>query len=103
MADAAAHVETVSDDEQDEDNDDSSFDQIISKKRKASGAAAHKCLKRTEGKRVRLTNEQKAEISVYAAHNVQLYREDIISWAVKKYDLVSSPAPALISNLRKPE
>jgi hypothetical protein len=78
MADAAAHVETVSDDEQDEDNDDSSFGQIISKKRKACGAAAHKCLKRTEGKRVRLTNEQKAEISVYAAHNVQLSREDYV-------------------------
>ncbi len=34
---------------------------------------------------------------------MQLSREDIISWAVKKYNLESSPAPALISNLRKPD
>ena len=103
MADEASLL-TVSDDEPcDEDVESSAVDPTISKKRKSTGAAAHRCLKRVEGKRVRLTNEQKAEIAVYADANAQLSREDIISWAVKKYDLDGAPAPALISTLRKPE
>jgi hypothetical protein len=42
-------------------------------------------LKRVEGKRVRLTNEQKAEIAVYADNlkNAQLSSDDVISWAVQ--------------------
>jgi hypothetical protein len=75
----------------DEDIEDAAVDQTILKKRNAGGlgaasaAQAHnlKCLKRadsdSEGKRVRLTNEQKAEILIYAAYNVQLSREDVIS------------------------
>ena len=54
----------VSDDEPDKDIDDSAVDQTISMKRKASGTAAHKCLKQAEVKRTRLTNEHKAEFSV---------------------------------------
>ena len=56
-----------------------------------------------EGKSVRLTNEQKAEIAVYADHNAQFSREDLISWVVKNYDLDGVPAQALISTLRKSE
>ena len=82
MADEAI-VLTVSDDEQDEAIDCSSVDKPIPSKRKATGAASHMCLKRVEGKRVRLTNEQKAEISVFADKHEQLSREDILAWAVK--------------------
>ncbi len=55
------------------------------KKRNATGAAAHRILKRVEGKRVRLTNEQKAEIAVYADNlkNAQLSSDDVTSWAVQ--------------------
>ena len=97
------NLQTVSDDEKNDEIDASVVDKTILKKRKATGAAAHMCLERIEGKCIRLTNEQKAEFSVYADHNLHLSREDIISWAVKQYDLEGSPAPALISSLRKPE
>jgi hypothetical protein len=47
-----------------------------------------------QGNRARLTNEQNTEIAVYADKNAQLLsREDIISWAVPKYDLDGDPAP----------
>ena len=86
MADDAT-VQTVSDDEPVESFEDSALasDTSCEKKRKATGAAAHRVLKRVDGKRVRLTNEQKAEIAVYADKNAQLSREDILSCAVKQY------------------
>ncbi len=56
-----------------------------------------------DGKRVRLSNEQKAEIAVYADKYAELSREDIPSWAVKQYDLDGVPAQALIPTLRKQE
>jgi hypothetical protein len=104
MADDAT-VQTVSDDEPVESFEDSALasDTSCEKKRKATRAAAHRVLKRVDGKRLRLTNEQKTEIAVYADKNAQLSREDVLSWAVKQYDLDGVPAPALISTLRKPE
>ena len=84
MSDEAMH-QTVSDDESSVQDDKELTAEDKIKKRKATGAAAHMCLKWIEGKRVRLTQEQKAEISVYADHNKQLSREEIIEWAVQKY------------------
>jgi hypothetical protein len=40
------------------------------RKEKATGAAAHRILKRVEGKRVRLTNEQKAEIAAWQSMQI---------------------------------
>ena len=95
MADKSTE-QTVSDDEPSEDDEVIDEEGKNSKKRKATGAAAHMCLKRIEGKRVRLTMEQKAKISVFAAEHLHLSREAVISWAVKEFDLQGTPAPALI-------
>ncbi len=79
-----ATVQTVPDDEPVEVFEDPALDKSCEKKRKATGAAAHRVLKRVEGKRVRLTNKQKAEIAVYSDKIAQLSCEDVISWAVQK-------------------
>ena len=101
MADKAVpDVQTVSDDEA---STDSLAEDTSSKKRKATGAAAHRCLKRVEEKRVRLTNEQKAKIAIYADEHRHLSRDDVTTWAVSKYDLKCCPASAFISSLWKPE
>ena len=66
MADKAVQDEqTVSDDEASEDS--------LAVDKEDTGAAAHRCLKRAEGKRVRLTNEQKAEIVIYADEHEHIY------------------------------
>ena len=100
MADKAVpDVQTVSDDEA---STDSLAEDTSSKKRKATGAAVHRCLKRVEGKRVDFTNEQKAEIAIYADEHRHLSHDDVTTWAVSKYDLKCCPASALISPLQKP-
>jgi hypothetical protein len=65
MVDEASLLTVSGDEPCYEDVDNSAVDPTISKERKATGAAAHRCLERVEGKRVRLTNEQKAEIGLY--------------------------------------
>ncbi len=85
------------------DQDDPDGPAQDAKKRKATGAAAHRVLKRIEGKRVRLSQRQLAEISIYANKHKTLSREDAIHWAVEKFSLTESPHVALISKLRKPE
>jgi hypothetical protein len=57
-------VQTISDDEQGESI--GQVKEIADSKRKSTGAAAHRVLKRAEGKRVRLSQQQLAEISLYA-------------------------------------
>ena len=94
-------VQTISDDEPSDDDEDMHVDDQSSKKRKITGAAAHMCLKRAEGKRDRLTMEQKAELSVFAADHSHLSREAVINWALKEFDLKEAPAPALITMLKK--
>ena len=97
---AVQDVQTLSDDAASE---DLLAEDTSSKKRKATGAAAHRCLKRVEEKRVRLTNEQKAKIAIYADEHRHLSRDDVTTWAVSKYDLKCCPASAFISSLWKPE
>ena len=58
-------------------------------------------MKLVEGKRVRLTMEQKAKLTVFAADHSHLSREAVINWAVEQFDLERTPAPALIISLRK--
>jgi hypothetical protein len=96
-----ATVQTVSDDEPSEDVEDMHVDEQSSKKRKITGAAAHKCLKRVEGNHVRLTMEQKAKLSVFAADHSHLSREAVINWAVKEFDLKEAPPPSLITSLKR--
>jgi hypothetical protein len=96
-----ATVQTVSDDEPSEDDEDMHVEEQFLKKRKITGAAAHKCLKRVEGNRVRLTMEQKAKLSVFAADHSHLSRQALINWAVKEFDLKETPAPSLITSLKK--
>jgi hypothetical protein len=96
-----ATVQTVSDDEPSEDDEDMHVEEQSSKKRKITRAAAHKCLKRVDGNRVRLTMEQKAKLSVFAADHSHLSREAVINWAVKEFDLKETPAPSLITSLKK--
>ncbi len=73
------------------DHDDPDGPAQDAKKRKATGAAAHRVLKRIEGKRVRLSQRQLAEISIYANKHKTLSREDVIHWAVEKFSLTESP------------
>ena len=94
-------VQTISDDEQGESI--SQVKEIADSKRKLTGAAAHRVLKRAEGKRVRLSQQQLAEISLYADKHKTMSREDVILWAVDKFSLENSPHESLISKLRKPE
>jgi hypothetical protein len=58
-------------------------------------------LKRVEGNRVWLTVEQKAKLFVFAADHSHLSREAVINWAVKKFDLKETPAPSLITSLKR--
>ena len=62
----------MSDDESSEDNKVIDVEGKHSKKRKATGAAAHMCLKRIEGKQVCLANEQRAKFSGFAADHAHL-------------------------------
>ena len=94
-------VQTISDDEQGESI--SQVKEIADSKRKLTGAAAHRVLKQAEGKRVRLSQQQLAEISLYADKHKTMSREDVILWAVDKFSLENSPHESLISKLRKPE
>ena len=45
--------------------------------------------------------EQKAKITVFAADHSHLSREAVINWAVEQFHLQGTPAPALITSLRK--
>ena len=72
-------VQTCSDDEPSEDDEVINVEGKDSKKRKATGAAAHMCLKRVEGKRVRLTMEQKAK-KFKASANVTNATSDKGNW-----------------------
>ncbi len=51
--------------------------EIVENERKLKGAAAHRVLKRVEGKRVRLTQQQQAEY-LYTYKHKTMSREDVI-------------------------
>ena len=89
MADKSTE-QTVSDDEPSEDDEVIDEEGKNSKKRKATGAAAHMCLKLgVEGKHVRLTMEQKAKISesVFAADHLHLSCEAVINLICRELQL----------------
>ena len=56
-------------------------DDAVSSSANAKKRKAQLCSKRVDGKRVRITNEQNAGISVSADHHAQSVRKDMLMWS----------------------
>ena len=91
----------MSDDEASEVDECTNAEVQDSKKRKATSAAAYRCLKLVGGKRVRLIMEQKAKATIFDADHSHLSYEAVINWAVEPFNLEGTLDPALITSFRK--